>query len=43
VIAAEGVTGVDPSGPADAELVAETIRRFDDVGPGRGGGKELIL
>jgi hypothetical protein len=35
LLAAKGVTGVDPGGSADAELVAEA---GGGVGPGRGGG-----
>ena len=43
LVAAEGVTGVDPGGTADAELVAEAIGSVDDIGPGGEGGQQLIL
>ncbi len=43
LVASHGLAGIDPRRSADAELLAESVGGFDEIGPAGRGGKNVKL
>src|SRR5512132_1428522 len=43
LIASHSLTGIDPGSSADAELLANPVSSFDEIGPARRSGEDIGL